>query len=220
VDDADPPVGTETSLTRALARTPQLGLPGTDFIFPIVHQVDANGVAHDLINPAVPADIAAACRATLRVAARSMLEDDPHFAAYGWTHCLTLPQAIFEIVPWLPDAHRAAAVAATYVVGFRAAEGSHDVDAAWVPEPTAVDPLDALAAEPALAAASWYHASDAVLAETLPELIGRAAAHEDAHLVKYTLACLAAAERDRGQRSLYLAAAASLVAWWAHGLRE
>jgi hypothetical protein len=46
-------------------------------------------------------------------------------------------------------------------------------------------------------------------------MIGRAAVHEDAHVVKYTLACLAAAERDRAQRSLYMAAAASLAAWWA-----
>ena len=68
---------------------------------------------------------------------------------------------------------------------------------------------------PAVAASSWYHASDAMLEQALPELIGRAAIHEDAHVAKYTLACLAAAERDRAQRSLYLAAAASLAAWWA-----
>ena len=54
-----------------------------------------------------------------------------------------------------------------------------------------------------------------MLEQALPELIGRAAIHEDAHFAKYTLACLAAAERDRPQRSLYLAAAASLAAWWA-----
>jgi hypothetical protein len=42
----------------------------------------------------------------------------------------------------------------------------------------------------------------------------RAATHEDAHLAKYTYACLAAAETDPRQRSLYRAAAASLAAWW------
>jgi hypothetical protein len=144
-----------------------------------------------------------------------MLQDDPAFAPYGWTHCLSLPHAIFEIMPWLTDRHRAAAIAATYVVAFRAAEGGHVLDTAWTPEPTSTTLLDALDDEPAIAAASWYHASDAAVRQFLPELIGRAAVHEDAHVAKYTLACVAAAQRDFTSRALYLAAAASLVAWWA-----
>jgi hypothetical protein len=121
-----------------------------------------------------------------------------------------------EVTPWLGDASRAAAVAATYVVGFRAAEGSHDLEIDWEPQPMTANLVDALDADPQVAAACWYHASDGARAAALPELIGRAATHEDAHLVKYTLACLAAAERDRAHRALYLAAAASLAAWWAH----
>ena len=175
VAEAGAPTGDEASLARALARTPRLGLPGTDFIFPIVHQVDVSGVAHGLLDASLPADVTAAARATLRVAALSMLQDDPAFAPYGWTHCLSLPHAIFEIMPWLTDRRRAAAVAAS----------------------------------------AWYHACAADLDQATPELIGRAAVHEDAHVAKYTLACLAAAERDRPRRSLYLAAAASLAAWWA-----
>ena len=215
VADAGAPTGNEASLARALGLTPRLGLPGNDFIFPIVHQVDTGGVASDLLRRTIPADVTAAATATLRVAALSMLHDDPAFAPYGWTHCLSLPHSIFEIMPWLVDRHRAAAVAATYVVGFRAAEGAHSVEPDWIPERTATSLLDALEAEPATAASSWYHASDAALEQALPELIGRAAIHEDAHVAKYTLACLAAGERDRAQRSLYLAAAASLAAWWA-----
>ena len=215
VGDADAPTGDEALLFRALARTPQLGLPGNDFIFPIVHQVDAGGLARDLLTGSLPGDVTAAARATLRAAAQSMLQDDPAVAPYGWTHCLSLPHAIFEIMPWLADRQRAAAVAATYVVGFRAAEGAHVLDLDRVPEPTSTKLLDALDDQPAVAASSWYHASDAMLEQALPELIGRAAIHEDAHVAKYTLACLVAAERDRAQRSLFLAAAASLAAWWA-----
>ena len=211
----DVPTGDQASLMRALARTPQLGLPGNDFIFPIVHQVDTGGLARDLLTGGIPADITAAARATLRVAVHSMLQDDPAFAPYGWTHSLSLPHAIFEIMPWLADRHRAAAVAATYVVAFRAAESSHHIDPDWAPEPTSTKLLDALEDEPAVAASAWYHASDAMLEHAMPELIGRAAIHEDAHVAKYTLACLATVERDRAQRSLYLAAAASLAAWWA-----
>jgi hypothetical protein len=45
-------------------------------------------------------------------------------------------------------------------------------------------------------------------------LVTRAAIHEDAHLVKYTLACLDAATDDPPHRRLYLAAAASLGGYW------
>jgi hypothetical protein len=45
-------------------------------------------------------------------------------------------------------------------------------------------------------------------------LVERAAIHADAHLVKYTTACLLAADRDPQEASLYLAAAAYLGAWW------
>jgi hypothetical protein len=215
VDEAAAPSGDGSTLTAALAGTPRLGLPGSNFIFPIVHQVDAGGLARERLDRTRPADGTAAATATLRVAAHSMLQDDADVAPYGWTHCLTLPHAIFELLPWLPDPHRAAAVAATYVVGFRAAEGAHPIDPHWVPEPTAVPLVPALDAEPGVAAASWYHAGDEAVAVALPQLIGRVAAHEDAHLVKYTLACLAAAERDPAQRALYRAATAYLVAWWA-----
>jgi hypothetical protein len=214
LDEAADPTGDAPSFIAALAQTPQLGLPGSDFIFPIVHQVDADGLARAVINESIPADVTLATAATLRVAAHSMLQDDPTYAPYGWTHCLTLPHAIFEIIPWLPDAHAAAAVAATYVVGFRAAAGRSALDVDWTPEPVSMNLLDALEAGPQAAAAAWYHESDAARSEALPVLIGSAASHEDAHLAKYTLACLAAAERDRAQRSLYLAAAAALAAWW------
>ena len=209
------PMRDEASLTLALVRTPRLGLPGNDFIYPIVHQVDAGGLARDLLSGTIPADVTSAARATLRVAAHSMLQDDPEFAPYGWTHCLSLPHAILELMPWLADRSRAAALAATYVVGFRAAESTRVIDPDWLPEPTSTTLLDALDDEPTVAAAAWYHASDATLERAVPELIGRAAIHEDAHVAKYTLACLVAAERDRARRSLYLAAAASLAAWWA-----
>ena len=209
------PAGQERQLAAALAATPRLGLPGSDFIYPLVHQVDDTGVARDVIESAIPADVDRAATAILRVAARSMLQDDAAFAPYGWTHCLTLPQGVLEIIPWLPDPHLAAAVAATYVVGFRAAEGRDVIDLEWEPEPTSVDLLPSLEQGPEIAGRAWYHASADATAQALPDLVGRAAVHEDAHLAKYTFACLGAAERDPLQRHLYLAAAASLAAWWA-----
>ncbi len=216
VDDIDRlAVPTDGSgLAAALAATPMLGLPGSDFIFPVVHQVDDGGVARAIIAPHLARDVSAMTTATLRVAARSMLQDDPRYAPYGWTHCLTLPHAIFEIMPWIAYRQEAAAIAATYVAGFRAALGRAPIDLSWEPEPNSLDLVDALDASPAEAAGAWYHASGDALGLSLPTLVGRAAAHEDAHFAKYTLACIAAAQRDHAARALYVSAAASLAAWW------
>jgi hypothetical protein len=204
-----------SGLAPALAETPLLGLPGSDFIFPVVHQVDAAGVAAAVIAPHLARDVTTVATATMRVAAHSMLQDDPRYAPYGWTHCLTLPHAIFEIMPWTAYRRDAAAIAATYVAGFRAALGRAPIDLAWRPEPNGLELSEALDASPTEAAGAWYHATDDELGRALPELVGRAATHEDAHFAKYTLACIAAAQRDHAGRALYLAAAASLAAWWA-----
>jgi hypothetical protein len=66
-----------------------------------------------------------------------------------------------------------------------------------------------------VAAAAVWHAPDEQLAVIVTEVATAAAVHRDAHLVKYTLACLDAAAADPPRRRLYLAAAASLIGWWA-----
>ena len=58
-----------------------------------------------------------------------------------------------------------------------------------------------------LAAGEWP-------ATTVEELATAAALHEDAHLVKYTLACIHAAADDPAFAPLYLSAADHLVRWW------
>jgi len=204
-----------TQLADALAATPRLGLPGTDFVFPTVHQVDGGGQARAIVEPNLPADLDRAARAIQRIAAQSMLQDDPTFAPYGWTHCLTLSQAAIGIRHWLPDPVRAAAIAATYVVAFRAAEGAHAIDARFEPARPRGAAFAALDAEPSVAAGAVFHASDEDLDAIVPELAARGGSHPDAHMAKYTLACFDAAASDPAARRLYLAAAAYLGAWWA-----
>ncbi len=77
-----------------------------------------------------------------------------------------------------------------------------------------VDTFAALDGPPDLAAAGAWHAVAADRAEVASLLAGRAAAHEDAHLAKYTLACLQLADADPAFAHGYLAAAAFLGAWW------
>jgi hypothetical protein len=204
-------------LTRALLETPHLGLPGSDFIFPIMHQVDSKGVAAEVIAPVLGAgtDLAAAARAIARVAAWSMLQDDPAHAPYGWTHCLTLAQAAANLAPATDNPLRAVAVAATHVVGFRAALGNASVTDSYDPEPVAVDAIEALDAPPPVAAAAVHHAAASTVAAITTELASRAALHPDAHVVKYTLACFDAAEADPDHARLFLSAAAFLHGWWA-----
>jgi hypothetical protein len=216
-EDRDDPVGSGT-LADALLDVPMLGVPGSDFIYPIMHQADESGTAARLLAGVVAGtvDVDAARRAITRVAAWSMLQEPDDYAPYGWTHCLTLPQAVMGIVGDGLEAHRAVAVASTYIVGFRAALGQRPLDPQWVPEPSTTRSLpDARALGSDAAAATVWHAPAETRDEIVTELATYAAQHHDAHLVKYTLACFDAAAADPDATRLYLAAAASLSGWWA-----
>ena len=206
------------SLATALLDVPMLGVPGSDFIFPLMHQAEESGIAEKLLSGivAVEPDIRVARVQLARVAAWSMLQEPPDHAPYGWSHCLTMPQAVMGVAGEGSAARTALAVAATYVVGFRAALGQVTIAPSFELEPTVHrefgDAIDAGRDD----AASWVaHAPDASLPEIRTALASRASRHHDAHLVKYTLACFDAAAVDRGNERLYLAAAASLGAYWA-----
>jgi hypothetical protein len=155
-------------------------------------------------------------RDLLRVAALAMLQDDPDAAPYGWSHALTMPQATLGVAARCHDPGRAVAVAATHVLGFRATQGTRRLDPRWAPAPPppTVDPHTFLDAGPDVAAATLWHAADAELAGYVRELATYAACHSDAHLAKYTLACVDATRDDAGAGRLFLAAAAFLAGWW------
>ena len=195
-----------------------LGTPGSDFIYPVMHQAEESGVAPDLLSGIVAAepDLRVARVQLARVAAWSMLQEPPDHAPYGWSHCMTMPQAVMGVTGRGPAGRTALAVAATYVVGFRAALARATIVPSYTPAPTRHARLaDAIAAGRDEAASWVAHAPDAELAEIRAELASRASRHHDAHLVKYTLACFDAAAVDPASERLYLAAAASLSAYWA-----
>lgn len=215
-----PGPGSPDALERAVAEVPALGLPGSDFVYPLVHQVDAGGMAAGAVAPVLgeQIDVAAAGRGLLRVAARSMLHGDPAAAPYGWTHCLTLPQAAMTVARRSADPLPTLAVAATYVVAFRAAQGHGPLPgeamADELPEPPGADPIEALDGGPPVAAAAAWHAPTGRIPSLVAELAARAGTHPDAHLAKYVMACLDAAADDPAAARLFLAAAASLVSRW------
>jgi hypothetical protein len=117
-----------------------------------------------------------------------MVHDDPEQAPYGWTHALTMPQAVMSLAGAGVTPRTALAVAGTFTLGFRAAHGT-------VSLPEAMQP-------------------GAGAEATVAELALAASLHRDAHLVKFTLACLHAASDDPSFAALYLRAAERLVQWW------
>ncbi len=169
-------------LVDALLDAPELGLPGSDFIFPMVsHGAEsARRLLHDVSN-----DPGAGGRAVSRVAAWSMFQEPSTYTPYGWTHTLTIPQAVMSLKI---DPSLAVAVAGTLVVGFRASMGSLRLDPD-LPAP-AIDP------------------------QRVSNLASDASRHFDAHVVKYTLACFDAAAADPEMADLYMAAASQLCSWW------
>ncbi|MEW6267746.1 MAG: hypothetical protein AB1689_00445 [Thermodesulfobacteriota bacterium] len=192
------------------------GDPGSNFIIPTMSLVERSGLARELLDaPTRGLEVARATRLLGRVAAWSMLQDDPDHAPYGWSHCLTMPQGVLGVAEASGDPAAAVAVAATHVLGFRATLGKVRLDPRWQPAPSRErDPLASLAGSPGEAAAGVWHAPAGATPAVVTALAKRAALHHDAHLVKYTVACLDAACDDPEAASLYLAAAAFLSAWW------
>lgn len=149
----------------------------------------------------------------LRIAAMSMLQDDPAHAPYGWSHCLTMPQAALTVAPHTTDFRRAIAIAATYVLGFRATLSRIALDLDWQPpRPRVVRRLLETDVDDAVSLAWHTEQPDRIERE----LATYAATHHDAHLVKYTLACFSAAAEDPAAAGLYRAAATRLALWWRH----
>jgi hypothetical protein len=172
----------------AIAATPRTGLPGSGSIYPVMSQAQDSGIAADQLAGVIEhVDPHEAALAVTRAAASSMLQEPSDWAPYGWSHCLTLPQAVLGIADACSNPTAPVAVAATFVVGFRAA----------------------MAERPLVAGTELPE-----LTSTVTEIVTYAATHHDAHLVKYTLACLDAAAADPSHAALYLAATQKLGTYW------
>ncbi|MDR7377245.1 hypothetical protein J2X19_001924 [Rhodoferax ferrireducens] len=181
--DADP----ASILWQRLAQVPAWALASTA-IAPTLLAVQNNGMATRLLaGPCQTLTVPQAQRVLLRLAALSMLQDTPQHAPYGWTHCLSLPQAVLANADASRDPQALVAIAATHVLAFRATLGT-----------VALEVSDVIA-DPQISATA---------------LASHAATHPDAHLAKYTLACLDAADNDPQAAPLFLAAAAHLGRWW------
>lgn len=196
----------------ALASAPYLGDAGSNFVHPVMSQVDPEPAA-DLLGALDWSHAEDAATQIMRAAAISMLAEPTDQAPYGWTHCLTMPQALCLLAGHARKPQRLLAIAATHVVGFRAAFAVQELRSDFTPGPSTDGWCQALDLSPDAAASAVWH-SEATDADIIQELASRAAVHHDTHLVKYTIACIDATAEDSEAGRLYLAAAAKLSAWW------
>lgn len=187
-----------------LATLDPIGPPPSPFIAPLVEHAERHGVLARVAGPAErPFEL-------LRFAAQAMLQGPGEHAPYGWTHMLTLAQA-----PLLVGGAHHTFVAAAYLAAHWAGHGRGRIDPHFVPRPAELPLADAVRTDPQAAAGAAYHLPPGpATAAAAAALATAAACSHDAHRVKYTLACLDAATTDPAARPLYLAAAASLNAWW------
>ena len=204
------------SMFDAISATPLAEIPSeTPFIYPIMERVDRDGTAEaTLVSVVGSGNVAESGREVLRAAAWSMLLEPGTHSPYGWTHALTLPQAVLGVADATGDPASALAIAATYVVGFRAALARRPLEPI-PPEDPGVALDEALGSSRRAAAGAVWRRVATERDEVVAELVTRASRHRDAHYVKYTLACLDAAADDPEHERLFLAAAGALAGWWA-----
>jgi hypothetical protein len=169
-------------------------------------------ILHDLTDE----QIDAAFRAILRTCAHNMLQHGPQFAKFGWSHCLTLPQAACGLSSLNMNRKLALAAAFVWITAYRSVLSDHDLDLQWSPKPLegTARLREALQTSPDIAAARVWHADPLEFPQIRQTLATQASIRTDQHLIKYTRACLDMVGFDPQHEKLYLAAAAHLCGLW------
>lgn len=206
-------------LAHALATVPHLSKPASS-VQEIIQATEDAGTLDDVLGSGVTRslnDWQELTRTSCRIAALSMIADSVDAAMYGWTHCLTLPQAAWALGRVLTTkAFQAQVVqsAVTWVAAFRAAHGNGALNTHVDLQPSDLDISEALYDSPEAAAAVAYHTAPSARQQLVGIIATEAAVRTEAHLIKFTRACLDLARMDPEEARLYHAAAAYLCALW------
>jgi hypothetical protein len=214
------PARVEQDVLRKLT-APRRGKQAYGSMRTLISAGEATGNADALFGDFIRGDLTAeqidaAFRAVLRTCAHSMLQHDASFAKFGWSHCLTLPQAACGLSSFNINRKLALAAALVWITAYRSVLSDRDLDLNWAPaRPSGSSSLEeALRTSPAAAAARVWHAEPDELPLVRQTLATEASIRPDQHLVKYTRACLDLVSFDPQAEKLYLAAAASLCGLW------
>ena len=200
-----------------LLAPPSPGDPGSNFIYPTMHLVEESGLAAELLDaPTRGLDVATASRdlaprrrvvdAAGRTGARAVrLEPLSHHAAGGARHRARVRRSRRggrgrgDARARLPRDPRPRPAGPGVPAATRRCTRTPSTASTRRP----ARPRRGSGTRPTRRCRRWS-----------PSWSTRAALHHDAHLVKYTLACLDAAGADPDAARLFLAAAAFLSAWW------
>lgn len=200
---------------------PPKGQPGTASLRPLIQAGERTGNPDMLFGNIIRTDLTneqvdAAFRAVLRVCAHSMLQDDLGQAKFGWSHCLTLPQAACGLANVNIDRKLALAATLVWITSYRSILSRIPLNFGWSPEAVdaSISISEALHTSPATAAARVWHADPAEIPMIMRTLATEASIRTDQHLAKYTRACFDVVSFDPLHKHLYLAAAAHLCALW------
>jgi hypothetical protein len=169
-------------------------------------------IRHDLTNE----QIDAAFRAVLRVCAHSMLQHSTQHAKFGWSHCLTLPQAACGLSSLNINRKLALASTLVWITSYRSVLSNRDLDFQWSPKKLegSASVSETLQTSPSAAASRVWYADPVELPLIKQTLATQASIRTDQHLIKYTRACFDMVSFDPEYEHLYLAAAAHLCGLW------
>ncbi|MFN8015250.1 MAG: hypothetical protein U0R17_01415 [Acidimicrobiia bacterium] len=134
----------------------------------------------------------------MRIAALSMLIEDEEHSKYGWSHCLTLPHAIWSLLNFANDKSRYLKAATIYVASFRSINSKETINPIELETYCEPDELSVFA--------EHY--------VRMEEIISIGCTYKDAHLVKYIYTCFDLMKRDPQYAKLYIAAAGKLLSIW------
>jgi hypothetical protein len=178
----------------------------------------ADFVQHELTHD----QIDGAFRGILRTCAHNMLQHDEKYAKFGWSHCLTLPQAACGLSTFNINRRLALATALVWITAYRSVLSDHDLDLEWKPAKLKESPSlkEALQTSPDAAAARVWYADSEEIPSIKQALATEASIRTDQHLIKYTRACMDATSFDPSSERLYLSAAAHLCSIWVKEMPE
>jgi hypothetical protein len=199
--------------------TPKLNAPSEEGISAMLAKSIKHGLDSDIrLNLAAqgkapnPSDIGFVL--PCRIAAFSMIQEDDVHTRYGWTHALTLPQAVLGLSRYLNDPATGMMISNLYAVSYQAilAKASAKTD---VNLPDSEQPFDeAIFHSSHMAMSAGWHLPLGQRVRAFERLATEACIRPDCHCVKYVLAAWQMAECDSRFGHVYLAAASRLVHNW------
>ena len=207
-----------TNLTTLMQNAKKIAKPAQSGIAPLVSASEKHiaGARRKTLQMVKPDE---AFRDLFRMSARWMLQCDADLAKYGWSHAMTIPQGLWAMENFVENKQDCLDLASAVVFAYRKVY-ARKINQSWRPQRSTTERfVDALNRDDDAIGWAWY-ASPAQFREIQTTLASEASKRNDAHLVKYVLACLDLTAFDPAETRLYHAAATQLLMYWMRDTNE